>query len=288
MTKFTWTAMVAVGLMTLAACSKDDVDGDTTTTTTSVGDGDGDGDSETSTTSPGDGDGDPTTSTSTTSGFVPEDVAAQNSCDPWANDCPEGEKCAAWNSGSGTWDANKCVPINGDGQEGDACTYDGAQLGTDTCDIGHMCYYTDTEGQGSCIPLCTGTPDNGMCPTGYNCSISNTGSLLLCVYSCDPILQDCAIEDTGCFWDGAFFNCDPAGELLTNDPCGYINDCSAGHLCADAESLPSCNGSACCASFCDLSNPSCSVTGTECVAFFEEGTAPPGLGETGVCVLPGT
>jgi hypothetical protein len=285
MTKTIWTATIAAGLLTLAACSKENTNADTTTTTT-VGDGDGDGDGDESTTNPGDGDGDPTTTT-TTAGFVSGDVAGQNSCDPWAQDCPEGEKCAAWNSGSGTWDANKCVPLNGDGKEGDACTYDGAQLGTDTCDVGYMCYYT-IEGQGSCIPLCTGSADNGMCPSGYNCSLSNSGSLLLCVYSCDPILQDCAIPETGCFWDGTQFNCDPAGDLLTGDSCAYINDCSLGHLCVGSESLPSCNGSACCASFCDLSNPSCSVTDTECVAFFEEGTAPPGLENTGFCVLPGS
>ena len=287
MTKISWTAMVAVGLMTLSACSKDD-DNNGSTTSTTIGTGDGDGDAETSTTTdPGDGDGDATTTTTTTTaGFVPEDVAAQNTCDPWAQDCPEGEKCAAWNSGSGTWDANKCVPLTGTGQEGDDCTYDGAALGTDTCDVGFMCYYTDAEGLGSCIPLCTGDPDNGQCPAGYNCSISNDGSLLLCVYSCDPLLQDCS-EGNGCFWDGAFFNCDPAGDIPTNEPCGFINDCLPGHVCLGSESLPSCAGSACCAGFCDLSQPNCTVADTECIAFFEEGTAPPGLENTGVCALPG-
>ena len=96
------------------------------------------------------------------------------------------------------------------------------------------------DGVGTCIPLCTGSPDNGMCPQGFNCSISNDGSLILCVYSCNPVLQDCEPEGTGCFWDGALFNCDPAGDIPTNEPCAYINDCLPGHVCVDAASLPGC------------------------------------------------
>ncbi|MFO7561792.1 MAG: hypothetical protein R6X02_04060 [Enhygromyxa sp.] len=290
MSKLHVTVIVAAGALVLAACSKDTVTSETNADETTSGDGDGDGDGngdgEPTAEESGDGDGDPTTTTAT--GFVPnDDVLGTGSCDPWVQDCPEGEKCAAWAMGA-TWDANKCVPLLGDGQTGDACSYDGAASGTDTCDVGFMCYYTDTEGLGSCVPLCTGSPDLPMCPSDFNCSISNDGSLLLCLYACDPLLQDCEQEGAGCFWDGSLFNCDPAGDLLEGDPCGYINDCTPGHLCLEAEALPSCSGSACCTGFCDLGEAQCQITGTECLPFFDEGTAPPGLEDTGVCALPGT
>lgn len=281
MSKLYMTAWLAAGVVALAACSKDEQPKGDDNAEETTGDGDGDGD--TTKADSGDGDGDPTT----TQGFVPDDdLTGANTCDPWAQDCPEDEKCAAW-AMSDTWDSNKCVPILGTGQTGDECTYNGAAQGTDSCDVGYMCYYTNAEGIGTCVPLCTGSPDNPMCTDNFNCSVSNDGSLLLCLYSCDPLLQDCDQEGSGCFWDGSQFNCDPAGDLLEGDPCGYINDCSPGHVCLDAESLPSCAGSACCAGFCELDAPQCQITGAECIAFFEEGTAPPGLENTGVCALPG-
>lgn len=288
MSKLHMTAWLAASVVALAACSNKDDDPQNSETNAEETTGDGDGDPSTSKGSgeeQGDGDGDePTTSM----GFVPdEDIMGQNACDPWAQDCPEDEKCAAW-AQSDTWDSNKCVSLMGDGQTGDECTYYGAVEGTDTCDVGFMCYYTNTEAIGTCVPLCTGTADEPMCPDNFNCSISNDGSLLLCLYSCDPLLQDCEQDGAGCFWDGSLFNCDPAGDLLEGNPCGYINDCTPGHVCLEATSLPECAGSACCSGFCDLSDPQCQITGTECIAFFEEGTAPPGLENTGVCALPGT
>ncbi len=286
MTKLHLTALFAVSALALSACSKNEDPSNSTSVAGETGDGDGDASTSKGT---GDGDGDGDGDATTTAGvFVPDDdIPAANTCDPWAQDCPEDEKCAAWSSGGDTWDANKCVPILSDGKTGDECTYDGAAAGTDSCDVGFMCYYTNADGVGTCVPICEGTPETPTCPDNFNCSVSNQGSLLLCLYSCDPVLQDCQQDGTGCFWDGSQFNCDPAGELLEGDPCGYINDCSPGHVCLGAESFPSCAGSACCAGFCELDDPQCQIDGTECIAFFEEGTAPPGLENTGVCALPG-
>jgi hypothetical protein len=280
-----------VGLLAVAACSKNEDPADTGAMTQAES-GDGDGDAETGGETgggkeggDGDGDGDGTT----TMGFVPDtDIPGANTCDPWAQDCPEGEKCAAYNSAGDTWDANKCVPLMGTAQTGDPCTYNGSVEGTDDCDVGYMCYYTNEEAIGVCVPLCTGSADDPLCEEQFNCSISNDGSLLLCLYACDPLLQDCEQEGAGCFWDGSQFNCDPAGDIPTNEPCGYINDCLPGHLCLDAEALPSCQGAACCSAWCDLADPQCPVADTECIAFYDEGTAPPGLESTGICALPGS
>jgi hypothetical protein len=277
------TISLAVGVVASSGCNSDK---GTTETTTTQGDGDGDGEGET-TPEPETGDGDP--SADSNNPFVEDqDIGGAPVCDPWAQDCPEGEKCAAFNSGGDTWDANKCVPVLGDGQAGDQCTYDGSVAGTDSCDLGHMCYYVGNDGFGFCVPLCTGEAASPMCPDNYNCSISNDGSLLLCLFSCDPLLQDCAQEGSGCFWDGSVFNCDPAGDIPEGEPCGYINDCAPGHVCLSSESHPSCSGSACCSGFCDLTGPQCLIAGTECLPFFDEGTAPPGLEDVGVCVLPGS
>ena len=272
--------LLAIGAFVLTACPKNedppaDDDVDTTSTTGT------DMDTTTET-----GETGSTTDTTGETGFIISvDIPAENACDPWAQDCPEGEKCAAWAMGD-TWDSNKCVPLKGDGVTGDDCVYDGAALGTDDCDVGYMCYYT-TDGVGSCIPLCTGSADDPMCPDNFNCSISNDGSLLLCVYNCNPLLQDCVIEGTGCYFDGSLFNCDPDGDIPEGDPCGYINDCSPGLICLDAVDFPDCAGAACCSAYCDLNDPVCSLAGTECVAFWDMGQAPPGQENLGVCVLPG-
>src|SRR5690606_7918598 len=97
------------------------------------------GDGETGGTEAADHGADPPSSS--TASFVPDDVVGTPSCDAWAQDCPEDEKCAAWSSMGDTWDATRCVPILGTGRTGDECSYDGAAQGTDSCDLGHMCYY---------------------------------------------------------------------------------------------------------------------------------------------------
>lgn len=130
-------------------------------------------------------------------------------------------------------------------------------------------------------------PDNPQCGSDFNCSVSNDGSLLLCLFACDPLLQDCEQDGTGCYWDLQQFNCDPTvGAIPTGETCGFINDCDVGNACLAPEATPGCAGSGCCAAFCNLSDPTCSIAETECTAFFTEGTAPPGLEDVGVCVLP--
>jgi hypothetical protein len=281
--------------LTLSACTKDDTSSDTglTVATTNdpsetgdntdfAGDGDGDGDATTTTTT---GDGDPTT----TGVFVPDDdVPGASSCDVWAQDCPEDEKCVAYASTGGNWDANKCVPVMGDGQPGDPCMYNGAVESTDDCAADSWCWDVNVDNIGTCTPFCGGTPDNPICDPGAACSIANNGSITLCLLACDPLLQDCPADGTSCFWAGTDFVCANATQdIPTGEPCGFINDCVAGNLCADAANLPNCNGSACCASFCSVSDPTCTVAGTECTAFFEEGMAPPGYEDIGLCIIPG-
>jgi hypothetical protein len=285
--------------LVIAGCAKDDAtdsgaatnsasnSNSTTATTAETGDsGDGDGD-------PGDGDGDPTTTTGTslTTGFVPTiDIPGVSECDPFLQDCPEGEKCVPYAAAGGVWDANKCVEVTGSNSAGDTCTYAGIVDASDDCDENTHCWdVMDVDGMnvGVCTPFCTGTPDDPICAPGTSCLIANDGSINLCITTCDPLLQDCG-AGLACFWANNDFNCIfTTQDIPLDEACGYINDCQAGLICMDATLLPACNGSACCAAYCDLTDPSCSTMGTECTPFFEEGMAPPEYVDVGVCILPG-
>jgi hypothetical protein len=283
--------------LTLGGCAKDSVDpGNTTAATTAANDETGDdatGDGDPTTTTTGDGDGDAsTTSDPTTTGvFVPDDdIGGVSECDPFMQDCPDGEKCVPYGSTGGNWDANKCVPVTGSGAAGDSCTYGGVVEATDDCDANSHCWdVMDVDGMnvGVCTQFCSGTADDPMCPPSTSCLIANDGSINLCIQNCDPLLQDCN-AGLACFWANGNFNCIfTTQDIPTGEPCGYINDCVAGNLCADAANLPACNGSACCASYCSISDPTCPDAATECAPFFEEGMAPPGYEDVGVCLLPG-
>jgi len=70
------------------------------------------------------------------------------------------------------------------------------------------------------------------------------------------------------------------------EPCMFANDCVEGTNCAPGPASPICNAEACCVAFCDLSDPTCSIAGTECTTFYARGTAPSGYENVGVCVNP--
>jgi hypothetical protein len=234
--------------------------------------------------------------TTTTGSFVPDmPEVTEAVCDPWAQDCPEGEKCVAYSdNGEPSWNANKCVPVLGDGAHGDSCTASASIVeATDDCGADSFCWNVmdvGGEGIGVCTPFCQGSADEAICEPGSSCLISNEGAINLCIPICDPLLQDCVGAGMGCYWAGDNFNCiGSAFEVFqTGEPCGYINDCAPGNVCLAPEAFPACAGASCCGQYCDLANPEviCEPMGTECVAFFEEGEVIPGYENVGVCVLP--
>lgn len=233
------------------------------------------------------------TSTSTEAGFVPMNDTPGDGCDSFAQDCPPGEKCVPYSMDGGIWNASKCVPVLGDQQPGEACVWDGFIEATDDCDASSICWNAvEVDGQliGECAAICTGSPDLPMCPPASSCLLSDDGVIFVCITDCDPLLQDCA-EGLGCYWANNEFACifeAPPG-IATGEPCGFINDCMPGNLCADATSLPSCAGASCCTGFCDVTggDTGCAAQpGTVCTAFFELGTAPPGYDDVGVCTIP--
>jgi hypothetical protein len=236
------------------------------------------------------------TGTSTDEGltFVPvDDMPYVEMCDIFLQDCPEGEKCVPYASSGGSWDANKCVPVLGGQAHGEPCTWAGIIEATDDCDATSMCWNTqmvDGEYVGTCLAYCTGSADTPQCPPGSSCLVGQEGWLAVCELTCDPIAQDCN-EGLGCYWASSQFNCVfTTDDIPTGEPCGYLNDCAPGHLCADATALPSCAGSACCTQYCNLPDGDAGCVaqpGTVCTAFFEMGMVPDGYEHVGVCIIPG-
>jgi hypothetical protein len=253
-----------------------DGDGDGTTTGIFVGDGDGDGTTGSFVAFVGDGDGD-----------------CGTECDPWAQDCPAGEKCTAvaCDVGSTAWDTNVCVPVMGSAAEGDTCQFLGGGLdGLDDCGPGLMCWGADENFQGTCVSFCQCDPTDPKCGVGAEgmCSVSNQGVLPLCLPMCDPLGDACAganvcIPALGSD-DGFICVLDASGGQGTaGTPCSFANSCNPGLLCADGAVVPGCAGGACCTEYCDLNNPNCSVPGTTCAPYYT-GTAPECHDDVGVCV----
>ena len=233
--------------------------------------------------------------TSDSTDFVPDIPSEPESCDPWGEGCPEGEKCVPYaSSGGGNWDAHKCVPILGDAAPGEPCTSTGTMEATDNCDATSICWdvqEVDGELVGYCAAQCTGTPDDPMCEPGSLCQIGGDSTLALCIPICDPLEQDCTIPTTACYWANHGFQCIFTTEnILAGEPCGFVNDCAPGLMCVTGEGLPVCESDACCTSYCELGlgDASCeaAVPGTVCSAFWEEGAAEPGYEHIGICVSP--
>ncbi|HET6585676.1 MAG TPA: ribulose phosphate epimerase [Nannocystaceae bacterium] len=237
-----------------------------------------------------------------TMGFIqPPDGGGINiECDVWAQDCAEGQKCMPWaNDGGNAWNATKCSPVDPNpAQIGDPCTVEGSGVsGIDNCAISSMCWNVDPEtNMGTCVAFCSGSEANPVCEDpATSCSILNEGTLILCLPTCDPLLQDC-MEGEGCYVTNDTFSCvpDAGGEMgAFGEGCEFLNVCDPGLFCANPDGVPNCAGSiGCCSTFCDISDPNASAAcpgaagGQECTAWYEEGQAPPGLEDVGACVIP--
>ena len=217
-------------------------------------------------------------------------------CDPTAQDCPEGSKCTAYGKISGDpWNANKCVPepANG-GVVGDTCQIMGDDMfsGIDTCEKGTICLNTDDEMKnGFCVEFCSSVEMS--CPGTQGgkgvCIVTNDGALPICLFTCDPLTQDC-LGAGACYGDpgGPPFICftpDPKDGGMDGDPCGFANACLAGLNCAQADTQEGCmtDQFGCCAPFCALDEMTC-TGGEECLPFFAE--PQPGYENVGICALP--
>ena len=226
-------------------------------------------------------------------GFIPDPDGGGVTfeCDPFAQDCPEGEKCMPWaNDGGSAWNATRCSPIaDNPGQVGDVCTVEGSGVsGIDDCDMGAMCFDVDPEtNEGTCVEMCSGDETNPICETANTtCTISNQGSLVLCRPICNPLADECAPGE-GCYPVNDSMVCAPdaSGEAgVAGDPCEFLNVCDSGLLCAGPEVVPGCQASGCCSSFCTIGgDDSGCLEGQTCIPFFPDGAPAECLSEVGIC-----
>lgn len=229
--------------------------------------------------------------------FIAEDDYPKPECDPFNQDeCPRGTKCTWYaDDGGSSWNNTKCVPVMEDpAQVGEPCFVVGNGIsGVDNCDVGMMCWDTDAENIGYCVAFCVGSPDSPLCEqAGFTCVGGR--SLSICLAGCDPLIQNCPMEDDLCIPSDSGFLCvlDASGdEGQLNDPCMFANACDKGLYCVDPANGAECDQATmgCCQPFCDLAvmNPdaACTGDGQTCVPWYEAGTAPPGYEFVGICAI---
>lgn len=136
------------------------------------------------------------------------DDVPQIECDAFQQDCPEGQKCAAFAHDGGTaWNSLKCVPVAPEPkQPGEPCTAEGL-TGVDDCALGSMCFFQNDQDIGACVPLCTGTLEKPVCPADSVCALANDDVLTLCLPPCETD-ADCP-EGQVCFAVGTTLVCGP-------------------------------------------------------------------------------
>ena len=306
-TTIVWSTLICAGLA-LGACGT--VDGDSTDESGATP-GSTSNASDTGITPPGDTDNPPPGDSgqmtdddggSTEAGcnfLCPTDGGdPEFECDMFAQDCMPGDKCMPWaNDGGNAWNATRCSPIaDNPGQPGDQCSVEGSGVsGIDDCDILSMCWDVDPKTNlGTCVAMCAGDADTPICEDPDTaCNILNEGALVLCLPTCDPLLQDCD-DGQACYPVLQNFTCAPdaSGPLgLFGDPCEFVNVCDPGLFCADAAVVPNCTGSVgCCNDFCDIDDPGgdsqCTgaAAGQMCVPW--DPPPGPGLESVGACLLP--
>lgn len=204
-----------------------------------------------------------------TSGSSGDDPGTSH-CDPLVQDCADAEGCYP------EGDEFACSGPSGEAQSGDECAVD------EDCATGLFC---DVD---QCRPFCdisdpTPCDDPGQaCEPWYPEDSAPPGleDVGFCAdapitLNCDPVLQDCADGD-GCYPAADdTFACQPgAGPAQSGDACIDNTDCDVGLWC-DVDQ---------CAAFCDLSGiDECLDPDTECIPWFPERDAPPGLEHVGSC-----
>ncbi|MEZ4451998.1 MAG: hypothetical protein R3B09_21220 [Nannocystaceae bacterium] len=117
----------------------------------------------------------------------------------------------------------------------------------------------------------------------------------LCETSCDPLLQDCAGNDEGCYAVLANdkFICAKSGYDMgkgnDGDDCYTIQSCKPGLICIAGEVLEGCNAERCCTPVCDLTGmgDECMAATEECVSPWAMGEEPPEYEDVGLCTIPG-
>lgn len=204
-------------------------------------------------------------------------------CSVWNQDCAKDEKCTPWaNDGGLVWNAARCVLLAEDPVGlGEPCTVEGSYTaGFDTCEAGLTCIGSDEETlEGICMELCSGSEESPVCvDTPEATCVGHDTVIPLCRPTCDPLESNCA-DGEACLPSFDGWGCMLAGSAALAEPCDSFNACAPGSICLEGE-----DGSSC-AAVCDVTapEPGCADE-TTCSAFYEDGTAPAGLDDVGLCL----
>lgn len=220
-------------------------------------------------------------------------------CDPWAPACAANEKCVPWASEAGDFSDDRCVPVEGAGQPGQLCQWDGVGVGTDDCDATSFCWHHDASGDGICRELCHGTPGMPSCD-GEGTFCAATGEVdNLCLLRCeplvDPLVSEC-LPGEGCYLAvdvGVAVCLEPSDTLEIGEVCGLPSDCVPGLTCVPNVVLDDCAGASCCTPWCfpDTDDELCASYDPDysCQPLFNPGGLPPYPipFNVGLCALPG-
>lgn len=208
-------------------------------------------------------------------------------CDVHDQDCPEDEKCVFSGEGT-TFVETTCVPILGDQQPGEDCTWGGIEVASDDCAVGSFCVdldWQDGDPAGECQAYCA--ESEPACAPEQFCVFWGQDGPAFCEERCNPLVQDCKAGHA-CHFATTDFSCVPIVDARpAGDPCEFAAQCAGGLLCMSAAALPSCVGDSCCTRLCDIQQPDACLDqpGTTCEPFYD-GNAVPGLESLGVCTLP--
>ncbi len=224
-------------------------------------------------------------------------------CTVWWQDCPEGQKCVPVpECGTGAWIAEKCMPVmEMPAQIGEDCVSLGG--GVDNCAQGAFCWHATEDHPGVCVPLCHPPQDAPTCDDPeLLCAVdSGLSTLGWCFAPCDPLTDSCPRSDENCTRPST-----PTGNFIcwpiwtpdgvkpggVHDACDGIESCDKGLVCVSPWAAKECppNSIGCCEPYCDLSVPDpdaqCPGVGQTCHPYFNEGEAPAGQEDVGVCAVP--
>lgn len=224
-------------------------------------------------------------------GVAVNDVGSSSECNPYIQDCKEGEKCVPV-APRGSFSGLKCVPVIGEVEIGGVCTSPTAGVdGVDDCSRGSVCWYVDADKHGVCIAQCTGQPGNGACASGFVCVESESYVVTICLFGCSPLVQDCFSEDDVCVPAGEGFECmsDASGDQgQANDPCAGPNSCDEGLACLSPLSASNAcdpNAEGCCQPFCQFPDANCPNPDQGCISWFDPVSNVPGYADLGICAV---
>lgn len=200
----------------------------------------------------------------------PSPYRGPGSCNPYAPDCPEGQKCSAWSEDGGT----RCIPLSAQtvGEDEVCWTYSVANGDyLDNCDEGLFCdsRLIDPEdaGSGLCVAQCTCSPADRVCGDGAWCFGNPTyPGIALCfsVDGCNPLKADCD-EARACYpilrVNDYAFHCRAPGVLPPGSPCPEGVNCDENSICSNNV----------CRRVCDLEDPAACEAGENCVTYVPPG-----------------